>query len=81
MAAVTTSVGPLTATQASFICGRPEIFETPLRVKVSTSGLCTKLGRRDAVVRIVQKYFVHDQGEAVLATERIQLSPFVRSLT
>ena len=34
-ASATISSGPLVATQASFICGRAEILDTPLSVKVS----------------------------------------------
>ena len=58
----TRSFGPLTASQASFIWGRAEIFETPLSVNVSAFGVGDERRARRAIVRIVEKYFVDDQG-------------------
>ena len=45
-------------------------------MNVSTSWLSAKLGLADAVVGIVQKYFVHDQSQAMFPAERIQLGAF-----
>src|SRR6478672_10214492 len=45
MASDTSFCGPVVTTQASFICGSPEIFDRPLRVKVSEWRLLVKLIR------------------------------------
>ena len=37
--------GPLATNHAAFICGRPEILERPLMVKVSALAFATKLDR------------------------------------
>src|SRR5258708_8769467 len=38
--------GPLTINEAAFICGRPDILERPLMVKVSASRFVEKLAAR-----------------------------------
>ena len=43
MASARRSSGPVTAIQESFICGRPQILEMPLRVKVSSLWLEAKV--------------------------------------
>src|SRR5207249_10768421 len=43
------SCAPLTASQAAFICARPQIFETPLRVNVRASELPAQLDGRSAL--------------------------------
>jgi hypothetical protein len=37
------SSGPLVTTHAAFICGRPQIFEIPLKVKASPTELAAKV--------------------------------------
>jgi hypothetical protein len=63
--------GPLVATHASFICGRAEILETPLSVKVSASALLTKLLRGVPSWRS-RENFIHDQRQFVVAAEGVE---------
>src|SRR5260370_19809447 len=43
------SSGPLRMSHAAFICGKPEIFESPLMVKVSAPAFDAKLAGRLSV--------------------------------
>ena len=64
------SGGPLTTIQPSFICGKAEIFDSPLSVKVRASEFCAWVTTRSASApkAIIGKDFIGDDGRPVLVT-------------
>ena len=70
--------GPVVTNQAAFICGRPEILDRPLRVKVSAAEFCAKAERRGTVQREIQKHFVGDDGQLARHANFIQFFQLVR---
>ena len=72
IAAESSGCGPLAAIHATFICGRAEIFDNPLRVKVSTALFEENVSGVIRRQRIVEEHFVGDDCHIAGRTHEIQ---------